>query len=83
MNGEADNADRYLPPGTRVWYDGREDGVVEHGIVVHCWFHPEVQGHDTYVAYFEGEWPEKTPPHRPGIVRMGAMFLNVVEDNQA
>jgi len=69
--------DPYLPPGTRVRYDGLEDGP-EYGVVVHCWLDDEIQVHDCYVAFFGDEQPTGKPAKKPYILRYAAISLTVL-----
>jgi len=71
--------DKYLPVGTRVRYDGREEGGPEYGIVVHCWMNDEMGGYDCYVAFFGDRLPAGKPPDRPYILRYLAASLTVVD----
>ncbi|CCD93483.1 conserved hypothetical protein [Bradyrhizobium sp. ORS 375] len=70
--------DRYLPPGTDVRYDGRQDGGPEYGVVVHCWFEPEIGGYDCYVAFFGSERPPGKPDSKPYILHYAATSLTAV-----
>lgn len=56
--GETLLEDRYLKPGTpvRLTYpaEGDPEGrlTFEDGIVIHCWWDDDFEGHDCYVAFF-------------------------------
>lgn len=66
-----------LPPGTRVRYDGLADGP-EFGVVVHCWFAPEIDGYDCYVAFFGAAFPEAKPDAKPYVLRYAVASLTEV-----
>ena len=66
----------YLPPGTRVRYDGT--GEPEYGIVVQCWINDEIQAYDCYIAFFGERFPEAAPNHIPYILRYSSMSLTAV-----
>lgn len=70
--------DMFLPPGTRVRYDGLEDGP-EFGVVVHSWFNDEMGGYDCYVAFFGGEIPSHAPEQTPYVLRYASTSLAVIE----
>jgi hypothetical protein len=70
--------DVLLPPGTRVRYDGLEDGP-EYGIVVHCWFNEEIGGHDCHVAFFGGAFPSGAPEQKPYMLRYASTSLVVID----
>ncbi|MEJ0060808.1 MAG: hypothetical protein WDM79_15045 [Terricaulis sp.] len=70
--------DVYLPPGTRVRYDGLEDGA-EFGVVVHTWFNDEMAGYDCYIAFFGGALPAGAPDRRPYILRYASSSLVVID----
>ena len=69
----------YLPPGTKVRYDGLVDGGPEYGIVVHCWIDAELDIYDCYVAFFGNEFPPEAPTDRPYVLRDASMSLTVLE----
>ena len=71
--------DRYLPPGVRVRYDGRQDGSAEFGIVVHCWHDAQIDGYDCYVAFFGESLPDGKPDQKPYILRYAATSLLLLE----
>jgi hypothetical protein len=77
---DAKRADRYISPGTRVRYDGLDEGDPEYGVVVHCWDDDEIGGHDCYVAFFGSALPEGRPEQKPYVLRYAATSLNVVKD---
>lgn len=76
---DAQIAEGYLPPGTRVRYGGLEDGQPEYGVVVHCWFDDECDGYDCYIAFFGPAEPLGKPPRRPYVLRYFASSLEVVD----
>ena len=41
---EPQSRDRFIPPGTRISYDGLDKGGPEYGVVVHCWNDDEIDG---------------------------------------
>lgn len=65
----------YLPPGTRVRYDGT--GEPEYGIVVHCWINDEIQAYDCSIAFFGEQFPEGAPKYPPYILRYASVSLTV------
>ena len=71
----------YLPPGTRVQYDGLsvEDGGPEYGIVIHCWVNEEIEGYDCYVAFFGNAFPMGKPHEKPYILRYFSGSLTVLD----
>jgi len=69
----------YLPPGTRVRYDGHEDGGPEYGIVVHCWLDDEIDAHRCYVAFFGDQLPQGKPVEKPYILRYASTSLTVIQ----
>ncbi|MEQ1812285.1 MAG: hypothetical protein ABL889_20320 [Terricaulis sp.] len=71
--------DVLLPAGTRVRYDGLEDGG-EYGIVVHSWFGNEIAGHDCYVAFFGKAFPTGAPDQKPYVLRYASASLAVVRE---
>ncbi len=73
-------------PGDKVvrrntpWKPGGPHGPPEFGVVVHCWFSEEIQGYDTYVAFFGDAFPDGTPEEgTPYILRYGAGSLEAYE----
>jgi hypothetical protein len=73
----------YLPPGTRVRYDGT--GVPEYGIVIHCWVNDDSHAfddsyafYDCYIAFFGDQFPEGAPKHRPYILRYASTSVTVL-----
>ncbi len=70
--------DLFLSPGTRVRYDGLEDGP-EFGVVVHCWFSDEIGAYDCYVAFFGGSIPSGRPDQKPYVLRYASLSLVVIE----
>lgn len=80
MNEDHGTSDTYLTPGTQVRYDGLVDGGPEYGVVVHCWYEPEIYGHDCYVAFFGPEMPSGQPSEKPYILRYAASSLVPVMD---
>lgn len=69
--------DIYLPPGTRVRYDGCDDGP-EYGVVVHCWIDEESGGYDCCIAFFGTAFPTGAPDGKPYILRYYSTSLTVV-----
>jgi hypothetical protein len=69
----------YLPPGTKVRYDGLVEGGPEYGVVVHCWIDSEMDIYDCHVAFFGNEFPPGAPTDRPYILRYASMSLTVLE----
>lgn len=69
----------YLKPGTKVRLDSRSDGVVEYGIVIHCWMDESIEAYDCHVALYENGIPEGKPDQRPEIYRYAALSLKVAE----
>ena len=69
--------DRYIPRGTKVRYDGLDEGP-EFGVVVHCWESAEIGAHDCYVAFFGSEFPSAQPAEKPYILRYAATSLTVL-----
>jgi hypothetical protein len=65
-----------------VRYDGRDDGVPEYGIVVHCWLDGEIDTYDCYVAFFGEQLPTGKPEERPYILRYPSLFLTVIDTLQ-
>jgi len=68
----------YLPPGTKVRYDGLVDGGPEFGIVVHCWIDAALDAYDCYVAFFGSELPSNAPTALPYILRYASTSLTVL-----
>lgn len=71
--------DRFIPPGTRVRYDGLEEGGPEYGIVVHCWHEVEISGYDCYVAFFGPALASGKLEEKPYVLRYAASSLNVFD----
>jgi len=69
---------RFLPPGTKVRYDGLDEGGAEYGIVVHCWLDEEIGAHDCYVAFFGEQQPIGKPSEKPYILRYMSTSLTVI-----
>jgi hypothetical protein len=70
----------FLPAGTNVRYDGgRHEGIVEFGIVVHCWLDEEIDGYDCYIAFFGEKRPSGKPSERPYILRYASTSLVVLD----
>jgi hypothetical protein len=72
-------ADRFLPPGTRVRYDGLNEGGPEYGVIVHCWDDAEIGGYDCYVAFFGSAVPAGKPEEKPYVLRYAATSLRLSE----
>lgn len=68
----------FLSAGTRVRYDGVEDGQPEYGVVIHCWFNDEIQAHDCYIAFFGNDEPVGALNERPYILRYASNSLTVL-----
>ncbi len=68
----------FLPPGTRVRYDGLMEGGPECGVVIHCWFDEEIMMHDCLVAFFGEEMPLGEPDDPPYILRYSTTSLVVL-----
>ena len=74
----------YLPPGTRVRYDGLGEDGPEYGVVVHCWVNrefPDHPMHDCYVAFFGTAPPDDPPSERPYVLRYAAANLIVTDED--
>ena len=73
--------DRYLPPGTRVTYDGLvgEAGAVECGTVVDCWRDEMLQAWDCRVAFYGPGWPADPDGAETYTLRYLATSLEVVD----
>lgn len=69
----------YLSPGTKVQYDGGQDGGPECGIVVHCWMNEEIHGYDCYVAFFGQAFPVGKPSCIPYVLRYASVSLDVID----
>lgn len=80
MNEERSASGPYLPAGTKVRYDGLEEGSPEHGIVVHCWLDTEINAHDCYVAFFGKRQPNGKPAEKPYILRYASASLTVMDN---
>ena len=77
MRDNAEQKDRYLPPGTKVRCDGSDDGS-EFGVVVHCWMSDEIHQYDCYIAFFGNELPTGTPTSLPYVLRYASTSLTVL-----
>jgi hypothetical protein len=73
-------SDSFLPAGTKVRYDGHQEGGPEVGVVVHCWMSDEIGGYDCYVAFFGDEFPSGHPKQKPYVLRYAAFSLDVVSE---
>jgi hypothetical protein len=71
--------DRFIPPGSRVRYDGLIEGGPEFGVVIHCWDDDEIGGFDCYVAFFGSVLPSGKPDEKPYVLRYAASSLNLLE----
>ncbi|PZU75438.1 MAG: hypothetical protein DI531_05200 [Brevundimonas sp.] len=71
--------DRYLEPGTAVRRTNMGDNTWEDGVVVHCWFDPEIGAYDCYVAFFGDAIPEGKPPVKPYVLRYASTSLSGME----
>ena len=72
---EPQSQDGFIPPDTRIRYDGLDKGGPEYGVVVHCWNDDEIDGHDCYVAFFGST----IPSGKPYILRYAATSLNLID----
>ena len=79
MSDDAEPLGTFLPPGTKVRYDGLVDGGPEFGIVVHCWIDEEMHAYDCYIAFFGDELPAGKPSEKPYILRYAAISLKVIQ----
>lgn len=85
-SSSASNAgDGYISPGTKVripWID--EDGKAnpEYGIIVHCWYDPDLGVHDCFFASFGDELPHGCPSEKPAILRYTTRSFEVVGDEE-
>lgn len=70
----------YLPPGTKVRYDGTSEP--EYGVVVHCWINDEIQAYDCHIAFFGDQFPEGAPKRIPYILRYASVSLVVVSGSK-
>ena len=75
--------DEFIPAGTRVRYDGLEDGGPEYGVVVHCWYEEEIGGFDCYIAFFGTSPAMGKPQEKPYILRYAAISLVRMNDREA
>lgn len=73
-----DPEDVFLVPGTRVRYDGLDEGGPEFGVVVHCWFNSKIGGNDCYVAFFGSDFPTGELVEEPYLLRYAATSLDVI-----
>jgi hypothetical protein len=80
MNDNQDAIGTFLPAGTKVRYDGIEEGGPELGVIVHCWMSEEIGGYDCYVAFFGNEFPSGCPKEKPYVLRYAASSLHVVSE---
>ena len=78
MKTDESTSGPYLPPGTLVRYDGREDGFPEYGVVVHCWLDDEIGMHDCCVAFFGEKLPTGEPDEWPYVLRYASISLVVI-----
>ncbi len=82
--GDAQRADGYLKPGTRVRLDAfindDDETTPEFGIVVHCWLEQSIGMFDCYVAFFGPKMPAGQPADAPYILRYAATSLTVLPD---
>lgn len=78
MAGDGDEP--LLRPGTKVRYDGLEDGGPEYGVVVHSWHCEEIGAADCYVAFFGEALPTGRPTQKPYVLRYAVRSLVVIED---
>jgi hypothetical protein len=69
----------FLPPGTRVRYDGLVDGGPEYDVVVHCWIDQEASFYDCYVAFYGAAFPEGAPREKPYVLRYASTSLVVLD----
>lgn len=70
---------QFLPPGTRVRYDGLVDGGPEYGVVVHCWIDEEADFYDCHVAFYGAALPDGTPAKKPYVLRYASTSLVVLD----
>jgi hypothetical protein len=75
MNEASSDIGHYLPPGTRVRYDGWAEDEPEYGIIVHCWLNPKLAMYDCLVAFFGNEFPVGEPAEHPYVLRYSAASL--------
>jgi hypothetical protein len=80
MNDDQNAIGPFLPAGTKVRYDGLEEGGPEFGVVVHCWMSEEIEACDCYVAFFGNEFPSGHPKQKPYVLRYAASSLSVVSE---
>lgn len=69
----------FLPPGTRVRYDGLVDGGPEFGVVIHCWIDPDYAFYDCHVAFYGDALPEGAPQETPYVLRYASTSLVVLD----
>ncbi len=79
MPEDEDGPGLYIPPGTRVRYDGfGEEYGPEYGVVVHCWFDDEIHGYDCYIAFFGDQQPTGKPTRMPYVLRYASSSVTVL-----
>lgn len=79
MADEPQDFDPFLPIGTKVRYDGLDEGGPEFGVVIHCWRDETLGLHDCYVAFFGSEMPTGKPDAKPYVLKYSTGSLTVVE----
>ncbi|MBC7768314.1 MAG: hypothetical protein H7124_05965 [Phycisphaerales bacterium] len=70
---------RFLPPGTKVRYDGLVDGGSEYGVVIYCWIDAEANVYDGHIAFYGAAFPEGAPKKQPYVLRYASTSLVVVD----
>lgn len=78
-----EQGDQYIAPGTPVCIDWVDEGgkpSPEYGVMVHCWYDPEMQVFDCYFASFGDELPRDRPNGRPAILRYTAASFRILAE---
>ena len=79
LMNEGERLDRYIRPGSKVRYDGLDEGGPEYGIIIHCWYDDELSGYDCYVAFFGSKLPSGKPGEKPYVLRYYASSLTMID----
>lgn len=80
MKKEPKITGQFLLPGTKVCLVDHDTDDKEMGIIIHCWLNEEIQGFDSYIAFFGEKFPRNKPDNLPYILRYATILLDVLPD---
>lgn len=70
-----------LPVGTKVRYDGRDDGVPEYGVVTDCWYDDVIKVYFCRALFTPGAPPSENPDEDRYTLECAAPYLVLLDED--